>query len=267
MIMTRTPTVYIPHGGGPCFFMDWNPAGMWDKMGAYLKRLPSDVGEKPKALLIVSAHWEEADFTVQTKPAPGMFFDYYGFPPHTYELNYPARGSEAIAARVQALAAEAGITVAADSQRDFDHGVFIPMLLAWPAAEIPTLQLSLKKGLNPAEHVALGKALAPLRDEGVLIIGSGMSYHSIPPLMGRGSGSGPVSHAFDNWLNETLTADINGLNEWASAPGAHDCHPREEHLIPLMVAAGAADGDTVRRTYHEDSLGTTGIAISAFQFG
>jgi aromatic ring-opening dioxygenase catalytic subunit (LigB family) len=247
--------------------MDWNPAGMWDNMGAYLKRLPSDVGEKPKALLIVSAHWEEAEFTVQTKPAPGMFFDYYGFPPHTYELNYPARGSEAIAARVQALAAQAGITVAADSQRDFDHGVFIPMLLAWPDAEIPTLQLSLKKGLSPAEHIALGRALAPLRDEGVLIIGSGMSYHSIPRLMGHGSNSGPASHAFDDWLNETLSNDINGLNDWASAPSAHDCHPREEHLIPLMVVAGAADGDAATRTYHEDSLGSTGIAISAFQFG
>lgn len=267
MIMTRTPTVYIPHGGGPCFFMDWNPAGMWDKMGAYLKRLPSDVGEKPKALLIVSAHWEEAEFTVQTKPAPGMFFDYYGFPPHTYELSYPARGSEAIAARVQALATQAGITVAADSQRDFDHGVFIPMLLAWPDAEIPTLQLSLKAGLSPEEHIALGKALAPLRDEGVLIIGSGMSFHSIPRLMGRGSGSGPASHAFDNWLTQTAAGDINGLTSWASAPGAHECHPREEHLIPMMVVAGAADGDTVRRTYHEDNLGSTGIAISAFQFG
>mgnify|MGYP000093619786 CR=1 FL=1 len=158
--MTRTPTVYIPHGGGPCFFMDWNPAGMWDEMGAYLKRLPADVGEKPKALLIVSAHWETPEFTVMTKPAPGMFFDYYGFPPHTYELNYPARGSEAVAARVQALTAKAGLTVVADSERDFDHGVFIPMLMAWPDADIPTLQLSLKAGLSPAEHIALGKALA-----------------------------------------------------------------------------------------------------------
>ena len=263
----RTPTVYIPHGGGPCFFMDWSPAGTWDEMGAYLKRLPSDIGDRPKALLIISAHWEEGEFTVQTKPEPGMLFDYYGFPPHTYELSYPAPGSAHLAARVQALAASAGITVASDSARDFDHGVFIPMLMAWPDADIPTIQLSLKKGLNPQEHIALGRALAPLRDEGVLIIGSGMSFHSIPRLMGRGTGSGPASHAFDDWLSNTVAGDIEGLTQWAQAPNAHDCHPREEHLLPLMVVAGAGNGDTARRTYHEDSLGATGIAISAYQFG
>lgn len=267
MTASKTPAVYIPHGGGPCFFMDWQPAGMWDEMGAYLKRLPQDVGSAPKALLIVSAHWEEADFTVQTKAAPGLFFDYYGFPEHTYQLKWPAAGSPALAARVQALAAEAGITVAADDSRDYDHGVFIPMLMAWPEANIPTIQLSLKKGLSPEEHMALGRALAPLRDEGVVIIGSGMSFHSIPRLMGRGGGSGPASHAFDGWLQDTLNGDRNGLLNWADAPNAHDCHPREEHLIPLMVVAGAGEGEAARTTYHEDSLGPTGIAISAFQFG
>ncbi len=264
---TKTPTVYIPHGGGPCFFMDWNPHDMWDEMGAYLKRLPQDVGERPKALLIVSAHWEETDFTVQTKAAPGLLYDYYGFPEHTYQLNWPAPGSAALAARVTELAAAAGITVASDDARDYDHGVFIPMLLAFPEAGIPTIQLSLKRGLNPAEHVALGRALAPLRDEGVLIIGSGMSFHSIPRLMGRGSGSGPASHAFDAWLQEAVRGDRSELLNWPSAPSAHDCHPREEHLIPLMVIAGAGGDDAVATTYHEDSLGPTGIAISAFQFG
>ena len=271
MATLKTPAVYIPHGGGPCFFMDWQPHGMWDEMGAYLKRLPQDIGTPPKALLIISAHWEESEFTVQTKTAPGLFFDYYGFPEHTYQLQWPARGSQALAARVQELAAEAGITVAADEARDYDHGVFIPMLMAWPDAGIPTIQLSLKKGLNPEEHIALGCALAPLRDEGVAIIGSGMSFHSIPRLMGRGPshgiGSGPASHAFDNWLQETLNGDRSELLNWADAPNAHDCHPREEHLIPLMVIAGAAGDDAVRTSYHEESLGPTGIAVSAFQFG
>lgn len=262
-----TPTVYIPHGGGPCFFMDWNPADMWDQMGAYLKRLPQDVGEKPKAILVISAHWEEFEFTVQTKAAPGLLFDYYGFPPHTYELTWPAPGSQALAERVQDLARTAGITVATDAHRDFDHGVFIPLLLAFPDAGIPTIQLSLKHGLDAAEHLALGRALAPLRDEGVLIVGSGMSYHSIPRLMGRGSNSGPASHAFDAWLDKTLAAGPDGLTAWAGAPNARDCHPREEHLLPLMVVAGAGRGDPSRRTYHEDSVGQTGIAISAYQFG
>lgn len=267
MTQSKTPTVYIPHGGGPCFFMEWNPRDMWDQMGAYLKRLPQDVGERPKAILVISAHWEESDFTVQTKPAPELFYDYYGFPPETYQLSWPAPGSQTLAARVQELAAQAGITVAANSERDYDHGVFIPLLMAWPDAGIPTIQLSLKKGLDPAEHIALGKALAPLREEGVLIIGSGMSFHSIPRLMGRGEGSGPASHAFDDWLQETVKHDLQGLIRWADAPNAQDCHPREEHLLPLMVVAGAGNGDAARTTYHEDSLGPTGIAISAFQFG
>lgn len=263
---TKLPTVYIPHGGGPCFFMDWNPRDMWDQMGAYLRRLPQDIGAAPKAILVISAHWEESEFTVQTKPAPDLLYDYYGFPPQTYQLSWPAPGSQALAARVQDLAAQAGITVAADAQRDFDHGVFIPLLLAWPEAGIPTIQLSLKKGLDAAEHLALGRALAPLRDEGVLIVGSGMSFHSIPRLMGRGSGSGLASHAFDAWLQDAVQSKTELLN-WAQAPYAHDCHPREEHLIPLMVVAGAAGDDKARMTYHEDSLGPTGIAISAFQFG
>jgi len=265
--MSKLPTVFIPHGGGPCFFMDWNPPGMWDAMGAYLKHLPEDAGEKPRALLIVSAHWEEPEFTVSTKPNPALHYDYYGFPEHTYHLNWPAPGDPALAARVRALAAQAGITVRADAGRDYDHGVFVPMLMAFPDADIPTVQLSLKAGLDPDEHRALGRALAPLRDEGVLIIGSGMSFHSIPRLMGRGSGSGPASHAFDGWLRRTVETDPAALRDWAQAPNARDCHPREEHLLPLMVVAGAGAGDPGRTSYHEDSLGPTGIAISAFQFG
>lgn len=240
---------------------------MWHALGAYLRRLPVDAGARPKAILVISAHWEEADFTVQTKAQPGLLFDYYGFPPHTYELRYPAPGAPWLAQRVRDLAADAGITVREDAQRDFDHGVFIPLLLAFPDADIPVIQLSLKHGLDPAEHLALGAALAPLRDEGVLMIGSGMSFHSIPRLMGRGSGSGPASQAFDAWLRATITTGVDGLKDWARAPYAHDCHPREEHLLPLMVVAGAGRGDVASIPYDEDSLGETGIAISAIQFG
>jgi len=264
-----TPTLYIPHGGGPCFFMDWDPADMWDEMGAYLERLPADVGDKPKALLIVSAHWEEAEFTVQAGPAPGLLFDYYGFPPHTYQLQWPAPGSPELAVRVQELAAQAGMTVRADDRRGFDHGVFIPMLLAWPEADIPTIQLSLKAGLDPETHLALGRALVPLREEGVLIIGSGMSYHNIRRLMQRDT-NGDMRHAsaaFDAWLQQAVQGDRGALARWAEAPNARLCHPREEHLLPLMVVAGAAGDNPVRTAYHEDSLGPTGVAISAFQFG
>ncbi|MGA9659934.1 MAG: class III extradiol ring-cleavage dioxygenase, partial [Asticcacaulis sp.] len=259
---------YIPHGGGPCFFMTWNPAGMWDEMGAYLKRISSDVAVKPKAILIISAHWEEADFTIQTKQKPGMLFDYYGFPAHTYELDYPADGSPELAARVQDLAAQAGITVVGDSNRNYDHGVFIPMLLAYPDADIPTVQVSLKAGLDPAEHLAFGKALAPLRDEGVLIIGSGLSYHSLPGLMQRGvHDAGTASREFDTWMQATLQSEPQGLLDWQTAPSARACHPREEHLLPLMVVAGAGAGDSFSVPYHQTDLGPTDITVSAFQFG
>ena len=263
----RLPTVFIPHGGGPFPYMEWRPAGMWADLTAYLKRLPQDIGQTPKAILIVSAHWEETDFTIQTKPAPALFYDYYGFPENTYQLNWPAPGAPDVAARVIELAKASGIMVRADDNRDYDHGVFIPMLLAFPDAAIPTVQLSLKKNLSPAEHIALGKALAPLRDEGVLIIGSGMSFHSIPGLMGRVHGVGEASQAFDRWLQGAVDDGTEALTGWAAAPGARISHPREEHLIPLMVVAGAAGGDLARMTYHQDSLGQTGIALSAFQYG
>ena len=143
------------------------------------------------------------------------------------------------------------------------------MLMAWPDADIPTIQLSLKQGLDAAEHLALGRALAALRDEGVLILGSGMSYHNLRRLMQRDTGGNirHVSQDFDAWLQTILAGDRDDLKAWASAPNARDCHPREEHLIPLMVVAGAAGDDAVRMTYHEDSLGPTGAAVSAFQFG
>ena len=263
----RLPTVFIPHGGGPFPYMEWRPSDMWAGLTAYLKRLPQDIGGAPKAILIVSAHWEEDDFTVQTKPQPGLFFDYYGFPENTYQLKWPAPGAPDVAARVIALAKAQGITAREDNSRDYDHGVFIPMLLAFPEAGIPTAQLSLKKNLSPHDHIALGKALAPLRAEGVLIIGSGMSFHSIPGLMGRVAGVGEASQTFDSWLQGAVDNGAEALTGWATAPGARVSHPREEHLIPLMVVAGAADGDTARMTYHQDSLGQTGIALSAFQYG
>jgi aromatic ring-opening dioxygenase catalytic subunit (LigB family) len=269
MSAIRMPVIYLPHGGGPCFFMDWNPPGMWDAMGAYLSKIPELLPARPKALLIISAHWEEPGFTVQAKPAPGLFFDYYGFPEHTYQLKWPAPGNPGLAARVQTLAAAAGIPVAADTARDYDHGVFIPMLLAFPEADIPTIQLSLKQGLDAEAHQSLGRALKPLRDEGVLIIGSGLSFHNLRRLMQRETGGDirHVSHDFDTWLQDTLRGNRNDLKNWESAPNARLCHPREEHLLPLMVAAGAADGDAVSLPYHEDSLGPTGVAVSAFHFG
>jgi aromatic ring-opening dioxygenase catalytic subunit (LigB family) len=264
---TRLPTLFIPHGGGPCFFMDPPPDDphLWDGMAAYLRGVVGGLPQKPKAILVVSAHWEAEHPTVIVSPRPSLLFDYYGFPEHTYRLTYPAPGAPELAEKVGSLLRDAGLPVAMESARGWDHGVFVPLLLIAPDADTPVLQLSLQEGLDPAEHLALGRALAPLRGEGVLIIGSGMSYHNLPEFFApRG---GRASEAFDAWLTEAV-ADPDrreaALTGWAQAPGARACHPREEHLLPLMVAAGAAPGEPGARTYAGHIREK---AVSGFQFG
>jgi aromatic ring-opening dioxygenase catalytic subunit (LigB family) len=263
---SRQPTFFIPHGGGPCFFMEVQPADTWDKMRVFLEGLLDQVPERPKAILLVSAHWEEPQFTVHDGARPGLLFDYYGFPAHTYELEFPAPGAPKLAARVRELLAESGINSAAESERGWDHGVFVPLLLVTPAADIPVLQLSLQHGLDPQAHLAVGRALEPLRDEGVLIVASGMSYHN---LRAFGPAGAEISAQFDDWLTEAVEIpEIDqralALSLWDHAPAARLAHPREEHLIPLMVAAGAGGNDRGERIYADR---VKGLALSAYRFG
>jgi len=190
----------------------------------------------------VSAHWEERIPTVMTSARPPMLYDYFGFPPESYRITWPAPGEPALAARVRALLGAAGIDSAEDPARGYDHGAFVPLKVTYPEANIPTIQLSLQKGLDPATHLAIGRALAPLRDEGVFVVGSGMSFHNMRAFF---SNAGPrASEAFDAWLGEAVTAAPEErdrrLLQWAEAPSGRECHPREEHLLPLMVIAGAA---------------------------
>jgi aromatic ring-opening dioxygenase catalytic subunit (LigB family) len=263
----RLPTFFIPHGGGPCFFMDPPPAypRMWDGLAAYLRGIDASLGVRPKAVLVISGHWENPLPTLNAAAKPGLLFDYYGFPEHTYRLKYPAPGAPALAERVRTLLENAGFESEVESKRGFDHGVFIPFLLIYPKADVPILQLSLQAGLDAALHLALGRALAPLRDQGVLIVGSGMSYHNLADMFsGRGA---QASEDFDAWLGDAVQdpATRNQLLEkWREAPGGAASHPREEHLIPLMVAAGAAVDDSGARSFGE-SIG--GKRISGFQFG
>lgn len=263
----RFPTFFISHGGGPWPWMTAEWHGAYDKLAAALRRLPEDAGAKPRAVLMISAHWEEPEFTVQSHPAPGMIYDYGGFPDYTYSISYPAPGAPALARTVQELLRGAGIAVGEDAQRGFDHGMYAPMVVIYPQAEMPTMQLSLKRGLDPQDHLALGRALAPLRDEGVLIIGSGLSYHN---LRAFGPAARQPSAAFDSWLDEALvslgSARSAALIDWQKAPSARQAHPREEHLLPLMVAVGAAEQDLALRVYHEsDFFG--GISVSNWRFG
>ena len=263
----KQPTFFLSHGGGPWPFMDGDYRRAHAKLEASLQALPATLPEKPKAILMISAHWEEDAFTVMTSPAPGMLYDYGGFPAHTYEVVYPAPGDPALAERVVALVEAAGLPAARDAQRGFDHGAFCTLVPMYPSADVPVVQLSLKRGLNPADHLALGRALAPLRNEGVLILGSGFSFHNLG-LLFNGSGSAP-SAAFDAWLQAALPSpDGRGerLKAWAQAPAARQAHAREEHLLPLMVAAGAAESEAGQCSYHETGY-LSGVTASSFRFG
>jgi len=260
------PTLFIPHGGGPCFFMEWTrgPADTWDRTADWLKNLIASLDVKPKAILVISGHWEEPVFTVGSSPKPPLIYDYTGFPAHTYQLRFDAPGSPALAKRVRDLLADAGIASAEDSERGLDHGVFVPLKLVLPEADLPVVQLSLKGGLDPQQHLAAGRALKPLRDEGVLIIGSGMSWHN---MAGFSPQYTAASETFDAWLGEA-TADPGhrdaALSDWTAAPFARAAHPREEHLAPLFLAAGAADGEPGRRIFSDIAMD---VRLSAFAFG
>lgn len=260
------PTVFLPHGAGPCFFMDWTrgPADTWDRTAGWLKGLVATLPERPKAILVVSGHWEAEAFTVQSGERPPLVFDYYGFPEHTYRLAFDAPGSPALAARMRDLLGAAGFPTAEDPERGYDHGVFVPLKLVTPEADIPVVQLSLRDDLDPAAHLAAGRALAPLRDEGVLIVGSGMSWHN---MRGFTPAFTAKSAAFDAWLAEAV-ADPEGreaaLAAWDQGPHAREAHPREEHLAPLFVAAGAAPGEPGETAFRDQVMD---VVVSAFRFG
>jgi len=263
----RQPTFYLPHGGGPCFFME-NPRAphMWDSMAAFLRGLVATLPEKPKAVVIVSGHWEERAFAVNTATNPPLLFDYYGFPEHTYQLKYPAPGSPDLARRVRGLLEGAGLATSEDAARGLDHGVFVPFMLVLPDADVPVVEISLRADLDPAVHLRAGAALAPLRDEGVMVVGTGMSFHNMRMF---GPGAAEPSKRFDGWLTDAVTAPSaaarnEALTAWEQAPAARASHPREEHLLPLMVAAGAAGDDLGVKVFEDQVLGAT---VSGFRFG
>jgi aromatic ring-opening dioxygenase catalytic subunit (LigB family) len=259
----QQPSFFIPHGGGPCFFMD-DPRRVWTGMEAFLRNLPASLPERPQAVLIVSGHWETDGFAFTGAERPSLIYDYYGFPAHTYALRYDAPGSPDLAARAATLLRNAGLEASVDSTRGLDHGVFIPLKVALPDAEIPVVEMSVDRRLDPAQHIAAGCALARLRDEGVLILGSGMSFHNM-----RGYGDPRFtapSQAFDTWLADVTAQDgaerARRLAEWETAPAARLAHPKAEHLLPLMVAAGASESPA-EQVYAETVLET---AISGFRF-
>lgn len=262
------PTFFVPHGAGPCFFMEWNPPDAWDRTADFLRNIRATLPQRPSAILLISGHWLEQRFTVGSHPQPDLIYDYRGFPAHTYELQYPAPGSPELAARTSELLAQANLPHAQDPVRGYDHGVFIPLKVMFPEAEIPVVQLSLRQDLDARAHLALGAALAPLREEGVLIVGSGMSFHN---MRGYGDpGFGPVSDEFDRWLTAAVALPgpqrWQALAQWDEAPAARLSHPpaAEEHFLPLLVAAGAAGDDAGQRVFSDRVMEVT---LSAYCFG
>lgn len=264
------PTYFVSHGGGP---WPWLKKEMpyFDALEESLQAIPKELGEKPKAILMISGHWEENDFTVMTTVKPPMIYDYSGFPEHTYHIQYPAAGSPAVASRVAELLKAYGIAVGENSTRGYDHGTYTTAYPMYPEADVPVIQLSIKKNYDPLAHIKLGEALRPLREEGVLIIGSGLSYHNLRAMFRRDPAVSNGSKEFDNWLQETLLHSspderVARLLKWADAPSARAAHPQEDHLIPLMVVVGAARNEKAAMNYHEDDFMGT-IATSSFKFG
>jgi aromatic ring-opening dioxygenase catalytic subunit (LigB family) len=264
--MARLPTYFISHGGGPWPWIP-NMRQMLHTLEVSLARMPSEIGSVPKAICMVSGHWEEDSFAVMTSAAPGMVYDYGGFPPETYKIVYPAPGAPEVARRTADLIAAAGLPVSLDDQRGFDHGTFAPAYVMYPGAEVPIYQVSLQRGYDPAAHFALGRALAPLRDEGVLIVGSGLSYHNLRLF---GPGAKVPSAAFDAWLAEAMAkpgaARTEALLHWEDAPYARICHAQEDHLVPLFTALGAAEDDLATLVYHDTNV-FGGVTASSYRMG
>ena len=266
--MSRLPTYYVSHGGGPWPWMREQNGTRYAVLEASLQAMARETEGKVRAILVVTAHWETPAFTLSSSPQPGMIYDYYGFPDHTYQIHYRAPGSPGLAQRALDLLRAGGVLASLDPERGFDHGTFSMLQASHPEARIPVVQLSVRADFDPAAHLAAGRLLAPLRDEGILIVGSGLSYHNLRLL--NPAGTGP-SQAFDIWLQRTLTASPPDerdelLLRWESAPSARIAHAREDHLIPLMVAVGAAHGDAGTCVYHED-LFMGVVAASSFRFG
>ncbi|MCR6652710.1 MAG: dioxygenase [Cellvibrionaceae bacterium] len=242
--------LFLSHGGGP---MPLLGDESHQEMIACLQQIATLL-PKPDAMVIVSAHWEATVPTITAGANPPLIYDYYGFPPESYEIRYPCAGNPPLAQKIHQLLGAAGIDSVLDEERGFDHGVFVPMTILYPAADIPCVQLSLVKTLDPAQHIKIGRALQSLADENILLIGSGFSFHNMRAFFApETAGTRALNHSFDEWLRTTCgaagseDAREQALIRWADAPGARFCHPREEHLVPLHVCYGFAQAPSSRQ--------------------
>lgn len=263
-LIQLSPVLFLSHGGGPLPLLG-------DKNHQHLLEFFAEVTPmlgKPDAILVVSAHWEMAVPTVTSGLQPELIYDYYGFPEPAYQIKYPAPGNPALAEQIINLLNQHGIKAQQDTQRGFDHGLFVPLKLMYPAADIPCVQLSLLHNLDARQHCQIGKALAALRTQNVLIIGSGFSFHNLNAFFAPATKASQANNkAFEQWLIDTCTNKQYSeaereqrLIDWQQAPAARYCHPREEHLLPLHVCYGAA-GTAASRVFEFEILGKMASAF------
>lgn len=242
-----TSVAFVSHGGGPLPVLgDEQHRELVDSLQALTQELP----DKPSVIVVVSAHWETKGFEITAAARPGLFFDYYGFPEESYELQYAAPGAPDLAREIATGMQALGIPIRLDEHRGYDHGVFIPLMLMYPEANIPVLQLSLDQAWTLEEHWQLGQQLSQVLPQDALLVGSGFSFHNMSVFFRPKTPA--MLHeiqAFQTWLDETVTSSQMTLAEskarwldWESAEGGRFCHPQEEHLLPLLVCHAAAKG-------------------------
>ncbi|KPJ90253.1 MAG: extradiol ring-cleavage dioxygenase [Gammaproteobacteria bacterium SG8_11] len=236
--------LFLSHGGGPLPIL--GDAGH-KEMVDNLKLITAKI-EKPTAILVISAHWEENLPTIIHGARPSLIYDYYGFPEQAYRIQYPAPGEPGLAQEVFSVLNDNGVEARLEDQRGFDHGLYIPLKIMYPEADIPCIQLSLVDSLDPQVHINMGEALSQLKREGLLILGSGFSFHNMRAFFERDSNESKTKNeSFEKWLIDTCSNQaideverIHRLVNWENAPYARYCHPREEHLLPLHVCYGVA---------------------------
>jgi aromatic ring-opening dioxygenase catalytic subunit (LigB family) len=242
-------------------------AGVYQELARTLREIPAALPQVPKAVVVITAHWIERSFAVSGSANPSMIYDYSGFPKHTYSIKYAAPGSPEVAKQVHGLLEAHGLATRIDQERGFDHGTYTILQPMFPDAKVPVVQVAIDRKFDPEMHLSVGRALASLRSEGILLLGSGLSFHNLG-LYDEAARS--PSTQFDRWLQETMGLPpherSSRLRQWSSAPSARVAHPREDHLLPLMVAVGAAESESATLQYHEDAF-MGGWCVSSFRIG
>ncbi|GMN89634.1 DODA-type extradiol aromatic ring-opening family dioxygenase [Francisella sciaenopsi] len=236
-------TIFISHGGGPLPLLgDKNHQELVNALQTLSQKF-----KKPEAIIVISAHWEEPIVTITAKQNPSLIYDYYGFPEESYNIKYPAFGNPELANKLYNIFNNLKIPSKLDFDRGFDHGLFVPLKIMYPNADIPCIQISLNQNLDPSQHINIGEAISQLDQPNLLIIGSGFSFHNMRAFFNTSlDKNNEMNKSFEKWLvdtcsNRNLTEQerTHKLINWEDAPNARYCHPREEHLIPLHVCYGA----------------------------